>query len=151
MKHKSQFCWRSPGVYVCAGIFWNLSSKDNLKEKLAREILPELTDKILIPLSGSRDSDNIIQQSPSEAEIFYNTTGCLRCTSLIRVFSLWSQHASSAFGSAMFVFTLEGFNLQINFHLGDICNTPCMIFIMPLYNIGLYNCTAISVSTIWSK
>ncbi|XP_053175666.1 plakophilin-3a [Scomber japonicus] len=59
------------------GIMWNLSSKDNLKEKLAREILPELTDKILIPLSSSGDS-GVIQQSPSEADIFYNTTGCLR-------------------------------------------------------------------------
>ncbi|KAM4619406.1 plakophilin-3a isoform 2-T2 [Polymixia lowei] len=59
------------------GILWNLSSKDNLKEKLSRETLPELTEKILIPLSGSGDS-NVIQQSPSESDIFYNTTGCLR-------------------------------------------------------------------------
>ncbi|XP_039989633.1 plakophilin-3-like isoform X2 [Xiphias gladius] len=59
------------------GILWNLSSKDNLKEKLARETLPELTDKILIPLSGGGDSEDI-DQSPSEADIFYNTTGCLR-------------------------------------------------------------------------
>ncbi|KAK6317715.1 hypothetical protein J4Q44_G00110060 [Coregonus suidteri] len=59
------------------GILWNLSSKDNLKEKLAKETLAELTEKILIPLSGSRDSE-VIQQSPSEVDIFYNTTGCLR-------------------------------------------------------------------------
>ncbi|XP_037624111.1 plakophilin-3a isoform X1 [Sebastes umbrosus] len=59
------------------GILWNLSSKDNLKEKLARETLPELTERILIPLSGTGDSE-VIQQSPSEADIFYNTTGCLR-------------------------------------------------------------------------
>ncbi|KAM9352566.1 plakophilin-3a isoform 2-T2 [Symphorus nematophorus] len=59
------------------GILWNLSSKDNLKQKLARETLPDLTEKILIPLSGSEDTDGI-QQTPSEAEIFYNTTGCLR-------------------------------------------------------------------------
>ncbi|XP_070686254.1 plakophilin-3a isoform X2 [Pempheris klunzingeri] len=59
------------------GILWNLSSKDNLKEKLARETLPELTERILIPLSGGGDTEGI-QQSPSEAEIFYNTTGCLR-------------------------------------------------------------------------
>ncbi|XP_076026086.1 plakophilin-3a isoform X2 [Genypterus blacodes] len=59
------------------GILWNLSSKDNLKEKLARETLPELTERILIPLSGGGDSD-VIKQSPSEADIFYNTTGCLR-------------------------------------------------------------------------
>ncbi|XP_056137565.1 plakophilin-3a [Lampris incognitus] len=59
------------------GILWNLSSKDSLKEKLARETLPELTEKILVPLSGNGDTEEI-QQSPSEAEIFYNTTGCLR-------------------------------------------------------------------------
>uniref|UniRef100_A0A6D2W596 Plakophilin 3a n=1 Tax=Takifugu rubripes TaxID=31033 RepID=A0A6D2W596_TAKRU len=57
------------------GILWNLSSKDNLKQKLARETLPELTEKILIPLS-ERESGNPL--SPSEGEIFYNTTGCLR-------------------------------------------------------------------------
>ncbi|XP_061678746.1 plakophilin-3a isoform X2 [Syngnathoides biaculeatus] len=59
------------------GILWNLSSKDTLKEKLAREALPDLTDRILIPLSGSEGSEGI-NQSASEAEIFYNTTGCLR-------------------------------------------------------------------------
>ncbi|KAI3371245.1 hypothetical protein L3Q82_023856, partial [Scortum barcoo] len=58
------------------GILWNLSSKDNLKEKLAKETLAELTERILIPLSGL--GNDTIQQSPSEAEIFYNTTGCLR-------------------------------------------------------------------------
>lgn len=79
---------------VCVGIMWNLSSKDNLKEKLAREILPELTDKILIPLSSSGDS-GVIQQSPSEADIFYNTTGCLRYSSFISIFSLWLQYAAS--------------------------------------------------------
>ncbi|XP_061773221.1 plakophilin-3-like isoform X2 [Nerophis ophidion] len=59
------------------GILWNLSSKDNLKEKLAREILTELTTQILIPLSNSDESEGN-RQSASEAEIFYNTTGCLR-------------------------------------------------------------------------
>ncbi|XP_051548779.1 plakophilin-3-like [Myxocyprinus asiaticus] len=59
------------------GILWNLSSKDNLKEKLARETLPELTDKILIPLSGTGEQE-IIELSPSEKDIFFNTTGCLR-------------------------------------------------------------------------
>uniref|UniRef100_A0A3Q1BET5 Plakophilin 3a n=1 Tax=Amphiprion ocellaris TaxID=80972 RepID=A0A3Q1BET5_AMPOC len=69
------------------GILWNLSSKDNLKEKLAREALPELTDKILIPLSTKEmeDVEKIVDeesknnsQSHSQAEIFCNTTGCLR-------------------------------------------------------------------------
>ncbi|XP_026166836.1 plakophilin-3a isoform X2 [Mastacembelus armatus] len=64
------------------GILWNLSSKDNLKEKLAREALPELTNKILIPLAGDEDSEDI-KQTPSEADIFYNTTGCLRNLSSI--------------------------------------------------------------------
>ncbi|XP_016414785.1 plakophilin-3-like isoform X2 [Sinocyclocheilus rhinocerous] len=59
------------------GILWNLSSKDNLKERLARETLAELTEKILIPLSGTGDQD-IIELSPSESDIFFNTTGCLR-------------------------------------------------------------------------
>uniref|UniRef100_A0A3Q3WWX2 Uncharacterized protein n=1 Tax=Mola mola TaxID=94237 RepID=A0A3Q3WWX2_MOLML len=59
------------------GILWNLSSKDNLKQKLARETLPDLTEKILIPLSNSGDSDSV-QLTPSEAEILYNTMGCLR-------------------------------------------------------------------------
>ncbi|XP_059392973.1 plakophilin-3a isoform X2 [Carassius carassius] len=59
------------------GILWNLSSKDNLKQRLAQETLPELTEKILIPLSGTGDED-IIELSPSESDIFFNTTGCLR-------------------------------------------------------------------------
>ncbi|XP_052010093.1 plakophilin-3-like [Xyrauchen texanus] len=59
------------------GILWNLSSKDSLKEKLARESLSELTERVLVPLSGGGDA-GVIQQSMSEADIFYNTTGCLR-------------------------------------------------------------------------
>ncbi|KAI2648222.1 Plakophilin-3 [Labeo rohita] len=59
------------------GILWNLSSKDNLKERLARETLPELTERILIPLSNPKDQDKI-ELSPSESDIFFNTTGCLR-------------------------------------------------------------------------
>ncbi|KAK2853432.1 hypothetical protein Q5P01_006093 [Channa striata] len=54
------------------GILWNLSSRDNLKEKLSKEALSELTEKVLIPLCNS------IPLSPSEKDIFYNTTGCLR-------------------------------------------------------------------------
>lgn len=63
---------------VCpAGILWNMSSKDSLKEKLARETLSELTERVLVPLCSGGDSE-LIRQSPSEADIFYNTTGCLR-------------------------------------------------------------------------
>lgn len=57
---------------VAAGVLWNLSSRDNLKEKLSKEALSDLTEKVLIPLSGS------IPLSPSERDIFNNTTGCLR-------------------------------------------------------------------------
>ncbi|KAK3526030.1 hypothetical protein QTP70_012777 [Hemibagrus guttatus] len=59
------------------GILWNLSSKDNLKQKLARETLPKLTSEILIPLSGTGERE-IIEHTDSEADIFFNTTGCLR-------------------------------------------------------------------------
>uniref|UniRef100_A0A3Q0RRL5 Plakophilin 3a n=1 Tax=Amphilophus citrinellus TaxID=61819 RepID=A0A3Q0RRL5_AMPCI len=68
------------------GILWNLSSKESLKEKLAKQTLSELSDKVLTPLSASvvekasdvdSESDNV-HESPSETEIFCNTTGCLR-------------------------------------------------------------------------
>ncbi|XP_035763032.1 plakophilin-3-like [Neolamprologus brichardi] len=67
-------------------ILWNLSSKENLKEKLAKATLSTLTQKILTPLSknemgrtGHTDSDTEIPpESPSETEIFCNATGCLR-------------------------------------------------------------------------
>ncbi|KAM3919342.1 plakophilin-3 isoform 2-T2 [Leptodactylus fuscus] len=59
------------------GILWNLSSSDNLKSRLARDTLNPLTDRVLIPLSGSPGSA-LIQQNASESEIFYNATGFLR-------------------------------------------------------------------------
>ncbi|XP_072277843.1 plakophilin-3 isoform X2 [Pyxicephalus adspersus] len=59
------------------GILWNLSSSDNLKSRLARDTLGPLTEKVLVPLSGSSGSA-LIQQNASEAEIFYNATGFLR-------------------------------------------------------------------------
>uniref|UniRef100_A0A3B4GRF5 Plakophilin 3 n=1 Tax=Pundamilia nyererei TaxID=303518 RepID=A0A3B4GRF5_9CICH len=58
------------------GIFWNLSSKENLKEKLAKATLPTLAQKILVPLS--KNEMEIPPESPSETEIFCNATGCLR-------------------------------------------------------------------------
>lgn len=65
-----------------AGVLWNLSSRDNLKEKLSKEALSVLTEKVLVPLCNS------IPLSPSERDIYYNTTGCLRwpytqCASLL--------------------------------------------------------------------
>ncbi|NXD83603.1 PKP3 protein, partial [Halcyon senegalensis] len=59
------------------GILWNLSSSDHLKDRLARDTLEQLTDLVLVPLSGLGGS-GVIQQNPSEAEIFYNSTGFLR-------------------------------------------------------------------------
>nr|XP_056707650.1 plakophilin-3 isoform X1 [Euleptes europaea] len=59
------------------GILWNLSSSDTLKDRLARDTLEQLTELILIPLSGSGNTA-VIQQNASEAEIFYNSTGFLR-------------------------------------------------------------------------
>lgn len=69
----------SLSLIVSVGILWNLSSKDSLKERLARESLSELTERVLVPLSGGGDA-GVIQQSASEADVFYNTTGCLRYT-----------------------------------------------------------------------
>ncbi|XP_062417982.1 plakophilin-3-like [Pungitius pungitius] len=54
------------------GVLWNLSSRDNLKEKLSKEALSELTENVLIPLCSS------FPLSASERDIFYNTSGCLR-------------------------------------------------------------------------
>ncbi|CAL8404397.1 unnamed protein product [Boreogadus saida] len=59
------------------GILWNLSSKENLKEKLSREALPELTERVLVPLCCAQDAGAILL-SPSEEDVFYNATGCLR-------------------------------------------------------------------------
>ncbi|XP_040892776.1 plakophilin-3-like isoform X2 [Toxotes jaculatrix] len=57
---------------IITGVLWNLSSRDNLKEKLSKEALSELTEKVLVPLCSS------IPLCPSEKDIFNNTTGCLR-------------------------------------------------------------------------
>ncbi|XP_043938604.1 plakophilin-3 [Protopterus annectens] len=59
------------------GILWNLSSSDSLKDRLSSEIMNGLTEKVLVPLSGSGKS-GVIRQNASESEIFYNATGCLR-------------------------------------------------------------------------
>ncbi|XP_077376449.1 plakophilin-3-like [Festucalex cinctus] len=54
------------------GVLWNLSSRDNLKEKLCREALSELSGKVLIPLCAG------VPLSPSEKDVFGNASGCLR-------------------------------------------------------------------------
>lgn len=73
----------------CVGILWNLSSKENLKGELAKHTVHKLTEKILVPIAAKELDDatrflegsDRITESPSQAEIFCNTTGCLRCTS----------------------------------------------------------------------
>ena len=60
------------------GILGNLSSSDRLKDRLARDTLEQLADLVLSPLSGA-GGPPLIQQNASEAEIFYNATGFLRC------------------------------------------------------------------------
>ncbi|RVE71757.1 hypothetical protein OJAV_G00054750 [Oryzias javanicus] len=65
------------------GILWNLSSKDKLKEKVAKEAVVELSAKILEPLrdilmeESEKNSDDPPEKIP-DLEIFLNTTGCLR-------------------------------------------------------------------------
>ncbi|KAF7224263.1 plakophilin-3 isoform X2 [Nothobranchius furzeri] len=63
------------------GILWNLSAKEEFKKKLAEETLDDLTNSILVPLT-TFDEDkmdvNPFQETPSNSEIFLNSTGCLR-------------------------------------------------------------------------
>lgn len=55
---------------------------------MARDTLEQLTDLVLVPLSGLGGS-GVIQQNPSEAEIFYNSTGFLR-------YLLWTSLSPTA-------------------------------------------------------
>ncbi|XP_067863508.1 plakophilin-1 isoform X2 [Heptranchias perlo] len=57
-----------------AGLLWNLSSCDNLKENLIIDALPVLTEYLIIPY-GFEEHGNL---KSVDAEIFYNATGCLR-------------------------------------------------------------------------
>ncbi|MED6292949.1 hypothetical protein CHARACLAT_005848 [Characodon lateralis] len=68
------------------GILWNLSSKETLKEKFTKETLSQLCDRILIPamdrMQVHKQASDEVKDNPTEtssqAEIFCNTTGCLR-------------------------------------------------------------------------
>lgn len=87
-------------VCTYAGILWNLSSKESLKERLASETLSTLSEKILVPLAAKQKEKADVEkdeqsssESHSETEIFCNTTGCLRCSSLFPVWFPWLQHA----------------------------------------------------------
>ncbi|XP_007903000.2 plakophilin-3 isoform X1 [Callorhinchus milii] len=59
------------------GILWNLSSNEMLKKSLAQDTLEEVTERILIPLSGWNAGTSVFPNS-TEEEIFYNTTGYFR-------------------------------------------------------------------------
>ncbi|XP_075881076.1 plakophilin-1-like [Nelusetta ayraudi] len=54
------------------GLLWNLSCLDSLKPELLKSALPVLIDTVVLPYTTGLD------RSESDAEAFYNTTGCLR-------------------------------------------------------------------------
>ncbi|XP_041935102.1 plakophilin-2 isoform X3 [Alosa sapidissima] len=60
------------------GLLWNLSSHDQLKEYLLREALTTLTESVMVPCSGINEGENPKEDLLADAEVFYNTTGCLR-------------------------------------------------------------------------
>nr|XP_033808585.1 plakophilin-2 isoform X2 [Geotrypetes seraphini] len=60
------------------GLFWNLSSNDQLKNMLIKEVLKPVTEKIIIPCSGWTEGDYPKTDALSDPDIFYNATGCLR-------------------------------------------------------------------------
>ncbi|XP_016353128.1 plakophilin-1 isoform X2 [Sinocyclocheilus anshuiensis] len=57
------------------GLFWNLSSADELKPKLIKNAMPLLTESVVVPYNFWTDSNTNKHTDP---EVFYNTTGCLR-------------------------------------------------------------------------
>lgn len=61
--------------FCFAGLLWNLSSADNLKQELNETALLPLTESIVVPYTlGSDSSTNKL----IDPEVFYNTTGCIR-------------------------------------------------------------------------
>lgn len=65
-------------VMAFAGLLWNLSSNDQLKNLLIREALQPLTETVLIPYTGWPDRDYPKSSIIPDPDIFYNATGCLR-------------------------------------------------------------------------
>ncbi|XP_061662941.1 plakophilin-2 [Syngnathoides biaculeatus] len=61
-----------------AGLLWNLSSHDLLKESLTRNGLAVLTQSVLVPSSGISEGENPKDELLADAEVLYNATGCLR-------------------------------------------------------------------------
>nr|XP_021546146.1 plakophilin-2-like [Neomonachus schauinslandi] len=61
-----------------AGLLWNLSSNDKLKNLMITEALLILTENIIIPFSGWPEGDYPKANGLLDFDIFYNITGCLR-------------------------------------------------------------------------
>ncbi|XP_071358648.1 plakophilin-2 [Trachinotus anak] len=61
-----------------AGLLWNLSSHDILKERLTREALSVLTQSVLVPSSGISEGENPKDELLADADVFHYATGCLR-------------------------------------------------------------------------
>ncbi|XP_061921701.1 plakophilin-2 isoform X1 [Entelurus aequoreus] len=61
-----------------AGLLWNLSSHDLLKESLTRESLSVLTQSVLVPTSGISEGENPKDELLADEEVFHNATACLR-------------------------------------------------------------------------
>ncbi|XP_051804890.1 plakophilin-2 [Acanthochromis polyacanthus] len=61
-----------------AGVLWNLSSNDMLKNHLARNSISVLTHSVLVPSSGISEGENPKDELLADADTFHNATGCLR-------------------------------------------------------------------------
>lgn len=63
---------------LSAGLLWNLSSHDLLKERLSAEVPSVLTKSVLVPTSGISEGENPKDQLLADDAAFHNATGCLR-------------------------------------------------------------------------
>lgn len=63
---------------LSAGLLWNLSSHDLLKEHLSAEVPSVLTKSVLVPTSGISEGENPKDQLLADDAAFHNATGCLR-------------------------------------------------------------------------
>ncbi|KAJ8360445.1 hypothetical protein SKAU_G00169700 [Synaphobranchus kaupii] len=63
------------------GLLWNLSSAESLKPELIKNALPVLTERILVPFTGSGEQSANINM---DQDVFYNATGCLRNLSCVK-------------------------------------------------------------------
>lgn len=58
-----------------AGLLWNLSSANELKQELMSTALPALTENVIVPFTSWSDSTATSHIDPA---VFYCSTGCLR-------------------------------------------------------------------------